>query len=86
MERATQNNINPDLIEMVNRFNAIPADRNVKHCIQRYKMMDRFKIWFTNHVDQLTKEEREYLQANICPVRTYLDEVKEEPKEIDPWD
>ena len=34
--------------------------------------------------NELTKEERDYLQANICKVETYLDYVEEEPK--DPWD
>ena len=81
---ATANNINPKYLEMVERFNAVPVNKkNVRVMLKRYKLMDKFKIWYSNHVDELTKEEREYLQANICKVETYLDYVEEEPK--DPW-
>lgn len=84
-ETTTKTNINPKYLEMVKRFKAVPVNKkNVRVMLNRYKMMDKFKIWYSNHVDELTKEEREYLQSNICPVETYLDYIEEAPK--DPWD
>ena len=83
----SEKNINPKYIDMVNRFKQIPVDRkNFKTMLYRFKLMEKFEIWYKNHVDELTSEEREYLQANIKPVSTYLDYIDEEPKTKDPWD
>lgn len=83
----SEKNINPKYIDMVNRFKQIPVDRkNFKTMLNRFKLMEKFEIWYKNHVDELTSEEREYLQANIKPVSTYLDYIDEEPKTKDPWD
>jgi hypothetical protein len=49
-------------------------------------MMESFRTWYIKHEKELTSEEREYLQANICPVSTNEDDVDEEPKDKDPWD
>jgi hypothetical protein len=82
----SEKNINPKYINMVNRFKQIPVDRkNFKTMLNRFKLMEKFEIWYKNHVDELTSEEREYLQANIKPVSTYLDYIDEEPKTKDPW-
>ena len=79
-ETTAQTNIDTKYIEMVERFKAVPVNKkNVKVMLNRYKMMDKFKIWYSNHVNELTKEEREYLQSNICIVKTYLDEAEETP-------
>ena len=83
----SEKNINPKYIDMVNRFKQIPVDRkNFKTMLNRFKLMEKFEIWYKNHVDELTSKEREYLQANIKPVSTYLDYIDEEPKTKDPWD
>lgn len=87
MERTESANINPKYIEMVNRFKQVPVDRkNFKTMFNRYKLMEKFEVWYIKHVDELTTEEREYLQANIKPVKTYLDYIEEEPKGKYPWD
>ena len=85
MEQTESTNINPQYIDMVARFKAIPNNR--KHCVQRLKMMlFKFEPWFRRHREELTKDEREYLQANIYRVDKE-DKVDESScEEIDPWD
>ena len=76
--------IDQKYIDMVTRFQAMPKDR--KHCIERYKMIMKYKVWFRDHVEQLTKAERAYLQKNIIPVKTYLDDENDALNDTDPND
>lgn len=71
MERA-EVKIDQKYIDMAERFKAMQKDR--KHSIQRFKMIMKYEVWYKDHVEKLTKAEREYLQKNIIPVSTYLDE------------
>lgn len=81
MEEAESNNINPQYIELVKRFKAVPHDR--AHRVERIKMLLAFRHWYSTHKDQLTVDEREYLQGNIARVDK---ETEEAPKEKDTWD
>lgn len=82
----SEKNINPKYIAMVFRFKLIQGDcKSFSNIIRRYKMMESFRTWYTKHVNELTSDEREYLQANICPVSTYQDNVYKEPKDKDPF-
>ena len=85
MEKAASNNINPQYIDLVSRFQAVPKDRIRKHQIERLKMILAFMPWYRTHRDELTKAEREYLQSNITRVDED-DELEDTPtKDIDPW-
>lgn len=76
--------IDQKYIDMVERFKAIPNDR--KHSVQRLKMIIfKFEPWYRKHRDELTKEEREYLQSNIYRVDKE-DEYEEQKPPKDPWD
>lgn len=83
----SEKNINPQYIAMVFRFKLIQGNgKTFTNIVNRYKMIESFRTWYTKHVNELTSDEREYLQANICPVSTCQDDVSEEPKDKDPWD
>lgn len=85
MERAEEQMIDQKYLDMVARFQAVPNNRT--NTVKRLKMMMRFEIWYKDHIEELNKSEREYLQANICRVRTYLDDDEEEKPNEDayPW-
>lgn len=69
---------------MVARFNAIPNDR--KHSIQRLKLMlFKFDPWYQAHRDELTKDEREYLQTNIHRVDKEDEEEEKPSEDLYPW-
>lgn len=85
MERDEKNKqIDQKYIDMVARFNAIPNDR--KHSVERIKkIIFGFEPWYRKHCNELTKEEREYLQSNIYRVDKE-DEYEEQKPPKDPWD
>ena len=84
MEKKQSKNIDEKYIEMVKRFKAIPNDR--KHSVERIKkIIFQFKPWYRRHRDELTKDEREYLQSNIYRVEKES-EYEEEETQKDPWD
>jgi hypothetical protein len=83
----SEKNINPKYIAMVFRFKLLQGSgKTFPNIVKRYKMIEAFKTWYNKHVHELTSDEREYLQANICPVSTHQDDVDKEPKDKDPWD
>lgn len=68
-------NIDKKYIDMVARFQSIPNNR--KHTAERIKkILFEFDPWYIQHRDELTAEEREYLQNNIHRVDKD-DEVEE---------
>lgn len=77
----TKSNIDSRYVELVKRFKTVPHDR--AHSVERIKMLLAFRHWYSTHRDQLTVDEREFLQANIARVDK---ETEEAPKEKDPWD
>ena len=82
----SEKNINPEYIAMVFRFKLAQGDcKTFPNIVRRFKMMESFRAWYTKHVNELTSDEREYLQANICPVCTCQDNVYKEPKDKDPF-
>lgn len=83
MQQERTKNIDPKYIDMVARFQAIPNDK--KHFIKRFKLMYlKFEPWFRRNRDQLTEDEREYLQANIWRVEAE-DEAVNENSDIKEW-
>lgn len=83
----SEKNINPKYIAMVFRFKLIQGNgKTFTNIVKRFKMTEDFKVWYSKHVNELTSDEREYLQANICPVNTCLDDVCKVQKDKDPWD
>ena len=77
----TKSNIDSRYVELVKRFKAVPHDR--AHRVERIKMLLAFRHWYSMHRDQLTEDEREFLQANIVRVDR---ETEEAPTEKDHWD
>lgn len=55
--------IAPKYMALVERYNAVPK-RSFKHT----KMIMDFTWWFRNHREELTDDEKEYLQNNITKV------------------
>ena len=55
--------IAPKYLALVERYKAEPFKS-----IKRVKMMMDFICWFRNHRDELTDDEKEYLQSNITKV------------------
>lgn len=83
----SEKDINPKYIAMVFRFKLIEGNgKTFPNIVRRYKMMESFRTWYTKHVNELTSDEREYLQANICPVSTCQDKIDKEPKDKETWD
>ena len=83
MEQEHTKNIDQKYIDMVARFQAIPNDK--KHFIKRFKLVYlKFEPWFWKNRDQLTEEERDYLQANIYRVKQE-DEAVNENSDIKEW-
>jgi hypothetical protein len=80
MAETTLKNIDKKYIDMmVEKFKAIPKDR--KHTAERIKMiLFEFKPWYISNRDKLTKEEREYLQANISRIDKDDKEEEEEKR------
>lgn len=60
-----EKDIAPKYLALVERYKAEPWKS-----IKRVKMMLDFICWFRNHYDELTDDEKEYLQTNICKVNT----------------
>lgn len=85
MEDTALKNIDKKYIDMVDRFRAIPNDR--RHTAERIKMiLFRFDPWYKEHRDELSAEEREYLQSNIHRVEDKGEIEKEKPKsDIKEW-
>ena len=83
----SEKDINPKYIAMVFRFKLIEGNgKTFTNIVKRFKMMESFRTWYTKHVNELTNDEREYLQANICPVSTCQDKIDKEPKDKETWD
>lgn len=82
MENTALKNIDKKYINMmVEKFKAIPKDR--KHTAERIKMiLFEFKPWYISNRENLTKEERKYLQSNIS--RIDKDDEEEEEKRHHP--
>ena len=59
--------IAPKYMALVERYKAVPK-RSFKHT----KMIMDFTWWFRNHRDQLTDDEKEYLQTNITKVDCHI--------------
>ena len=81
-DKEYQKQIDPKYIAMVVRFNEVPKDRN--NNIKRIKMILKFRNWYRWHRDILTKNEREYLQANISRVDD--EDVEGEATQQAPWE
>ena len=80
-------NINPEYIAMVFRFKLAQGDcKTFPNIVRRFKMMESFRTWYIKHENELTSEEKDYLQANICPVSTDEDDVDQKKNDKDPWD
>ena len=60
-----EKDIAPKYLALVQRYKAEPWKS-----IKRAQMMLDFICWFRNHYDELTDDEKEYLQTNICKVNT----------------
>ena len=83
----SEKDINPKYIAMVFRFKLIEGNgKTFTNIVKRFKMIESFRTWYTKHVNELTNDEREYLQANICPVSTCQDKIDKEPKDKETWD
>ena len=83
----SEKNINPEYIAMVFRFKLAQDDcKTFSNIVRRFKMMESFRTWYIKHVNELTSEEKDYLQANICPVSTCQDKIDKEPKDKETWD
>ena len=83
MEQERTKNIDQKYIDMVARFQAIPNDK--KHFIKRFKLMYlKVEPWFIKNRDRLTKDEQEYLQANIYRIKQE-DESVNENSDIKEW-
>lgn len=59
--------IAPKYLALVERYKAVPWKS-----IERIKMMMDFVCWFRNHRDELTDDEKEYLQTNITKVDCHV--------------
>ena len=82
-EREEPKIIGQKYVDMVARFNEIPNDR--KHSIQRLKLiLFKFEPWYWAHKDELTKDEREYLQSNISKVDKDDEDADNQEEVIDP--
>ena len=83
----SEKNINPKYIAMVFRYKLIEGNsKTFPNIVKRYKMMESFRTWYTKHINELTSDEREYLQANICHVNLSQEDVDEKQKDKNPWD
>ena len=58
-----EKSIAPKYLALVERYKAEPHKS-----FKRVKMMMDFVYWFRNHRENLTDDEKEYLQTNICKV------------------
>ena len=72
MENREEKLIDQKYIDMVERFKAIPNDR--KHTVERVKMiMFKFDPWYREHKEELTRDERHYLNDNIHRIESAED-------------
>jgi hypothetical protein len=82
MEQTEEKLIDQKYIDMVERFKAIPNDR--KHTVERLKMiLFKFEPWYWKHKDELTRDERHYLNDNIhrCESAEDIDKTPHPQKE-----
>lgn len=82
MEQTEERLIDQKYIDMVERFKAIPKDR--KHTAERVKIiLFKFEPWYWLHKDELTRDERHYLNDNIhrCESKEDIDKTPHPQKE-----
>jgi len=84
MEREEKPMIDQKYIDMVERFKQIPNNRVTSNTVKRMKMINQFRIWYFIHKDELTRDERNYLQDNIYMYESE-DEVESSPHPDKEW-